>query len=282
MQAVQERSSELRPDQVVAREVAVGERRRLADIVEQRRHPDDRSLGRRRVHRAQRVVPQVLARDLVLGDAALGGKFGRDVHQQPGLGQHAQPDRRHRCRQQLAELHRDPLAGQVADQPGMCLDPGQRRGLDPELERGCEPHRPDHPERILLEAHAGVADGPQEPPLDVGQTVVRVDQPRRIARSCAPCHGIDREVAPGEVDLDRVAEFDPVRPPEIGVLVVRAEGRDLEVGHRRAGPPPSRIDSRRRHPGTAATTCSGRAFEARSQSAGTRPRTTSRNEPPTT
>ena len=78
MQPVEERAGQLRADRVVTEEMAVGERRRLADVVEQGRQPDDRARGRRRIDRSQRVVPEVLARDLVLGDPALGGELGRD------------------------------------------------------------------------------------------------------------------------------------------------------------------------------------------------------------
>ena len=71
-QPIEERAGQLRPDGVVADEVAVGERRRLADVVEQRGQPDDRARRRRGVDGPQRVIPQVLAGDLVLGDARAG------------------------------------------------------------------------------------------------------------------------------------------------------------------------------------------------------------------
>ena len=51
----------------------------------------------------------------------------------------------------------------------------------------------------------------------------------RTARIGAPRHRVDREVAAGEVGLDRVPELDAVRAPEVGVVVVLAEGRDLDV-----------------------------------------------------
>ena len=43
-----------------------------------------------------------------------------------------------------------------------------------------------------------------------------------------PGQGIDREVTPREVNLDRVAELDTMRPAKVGVVVIGAEGRDLE------------------------------------------------------
>ena len=62
-----------------------------------------------------------------------------------------------------------------ADQRGVGGDRGQRRGLDLELERGREPHRADHPQRVLAEPGAGVADRPQDAAPEVGDAVERVD-----------------------------------------------------------------------------------------------------------
>ena len=49
-----------------------------------------------------------------------------------------------------------------------------------------------------------------------------------MTRLRPPRHRIDREVAPGEVQLDVVAELDAVWSPEVGVVVVGPERRDLE------------------------------------------------------
>ena len=76
MEAVQERARQLRADRVVADEMTVGEGRGLADVVEQGRQPDDGARGRRGVDRPQRMVPQVLARHLVLRDPTLGRQIG--------------------------------------------------------------------------------------------------------------------------------------------------------------------------------------------------------------
>ena len=51
---------------------------------------------------------------------------------------------------------------------------------------------------------------------------------RRPPGSDPPGHRVDREVAAGQVQLDAVAELDPVRSPEVGVVVIRPERRDLE------------------------------------------------------
>ena len=148
-----------------------------------------------------------------------------------------EPDRRRRCGQQLVELGRDPLPGEVRHELGVVGERAERRRLDGELEGRGEPNRPDHPEGILPEPRRRVADGPEDPGVDIGQPVVRVDERGGLAGSRAPGHRVHREVAAGEVELDRVAELDPVRPPEVGVVVVAPERRDLEDARRRDAPP---------------------------------------------
>ncbi len=80
-----------------------------------------------------------------------------------------------------------------------------------------------------MEALGGVADGPQGPSGEIDLATVRVDEPRRLAGLGAPGHRVDREVAPRQVQLDGLAELDPMRPAEVGVVVVGAEGRDLDL-----------------------------------------------------
>ncbi len=118
--------------------------------------------------------------------------------------------------------------GQVGHQLGSCLDSGKRSRLDAEPQGRRKTDGPNHPKRVLLEAGARVTDCPQHAGAGVGQTSVQIDECRRFAGAGAPCHRIDREVAPGEVEFDGIAELDPVRPAEVGVVVVRPEGRDLE------------------------------------------------------
>ena len=228
--------------------MAVGEGRGLADVVEEGRQPHDRSVRRDRVDRAHGVIPEVLALDLVLRDAALGGEVRRDRRKEPGVGEQAEPDRRNRRAQQLVQLGRDPLPRQVPDQLGPCPDPGQRPRLHREPERRRQPDGSDHPERVLLEAGARVADRAEHAGNHVGETVVRVHERRRLAWSRAPGHGVDREVAARQVEFDGVAELDAVRSPEVGVVVVGPEGRDLEdlaVTPDGDGPEPVLVDGAR-------------------------------------
>ena len=156
------------------------------------------------------------------------------MDEQVRVAEEPEPDGRDRCREELVELGRDPLAGQVADQRRAGLDPGQRRRVHAESERRGEADGPDHPQGILLESDPRVTYSAQDTRCRVGATVVRVHDDgdlavRRPARIGAPGHRVDREVAPRQVGLDRVAELDTVRASEVGVVVVLPEGRDLDV-----------------------------------------------------
>ena len=228
------------PDRVVVVEVAVGERRGLADVVEERRQAHDRPRRGCGVDRAQRVVPEVLAIDLVLRDAALRGELRRDDREQPGLGsaRRSPTDGRGAARRRI-ELRADPLAREVVDERGVGADRVQRRGLDLDVERRREPHRPEHAQRVLAEPGAGVADRPQDAAAR-GRRRRRTGRRSRVHRANrrpsagrsvaarAPRDGVDREVPAGEVGPEVVPELDPVRPPEVGVVVLGAERRDLE------------------------------------------------------
>ena len=102
-------------------------------------------------------------------------------------------------------------------------------GFDLELERRGESDGADHPQRVLLEPGRRIADGAQDAGSRIERPAVRVDQRGRLARAPAPGHRVDREVAARQVGFDRIAELDPMGTPEVGVVVVGPEGRDLEM-----------------------------------------------------
>jgi hypothetical protein len=203
-------------------EVAVGLGGRLADVVDERREPDDR-MGDRRVDRSQRVVPEVLAGDLVLGHAGLARELRQDRVEQPGRGHQPQPDRRPLRREDPIELHGDPLPGEVGGERGARGDRRERRGLDLEAERRGEPDGPEHPQRVLLEPGTRIADRAQRPGGGIGEPAERVDEARGLARRGAPGHRVDGEVATREVGVERRPELDPMRPAMVGVIVIAAE-----------------------------------------------------------
>ena len=238
-----------------------------------------------RVHRPQACGPTGPRPRSCSGGCRAGRRGPAEMGaSSPVSRQQPQPDRRHRSPEELVQLGGDPLARQVRDQLGSCLDPGQRRGLDRRT-RGSPTAGPPgpsgaHPPRTVA---LGIADRAQHAARRASASPsYGSTNARRLARPRAPGHRVDREVAPRQVELDRVAELDPVRPPEVGVVVVGPERRDVEDLAVAPDRRPSRTGSRRRRPGSSSTIRSGRASDARSQSSGVRPRTTSRNEPPTT
>jgi len=150
---------------IVADEMAVGQRGRLADVVDKRREaqPDiARSQPRGRIGRGQAVRPQVHARCLVLGDAALRIELRQCVLQDPGIRQDRQRARRFSGVQDLAQLVTDSLRRNVLNARGRRAHRGQGRGLDLEVELRRQPRGPQQPQRVLVKAHARVAHRAQQ------------------------------------------------------------------------------------------------------------------------
>ena len=272
-------------DDVVVVEVPVGQGGGLADVVDEGGEADDGPRGRGGVDGPQRVVPEVLAGHLVLRDPALRGEVGRDDRQQPGLLREPQPDRRPGRREQLLQLRPDPLPGEVGDQRGMV--PGWRPASrarsrtpawPPAGRRGSSAARPRGTGRRGRRRRAGSRRSRSARPPN-GSTSAFGPASPAVA---PPRDGVDREVAAGEVGHDVLAELHAVRPPEVRVLVLGAEGGDLEHvvvatdGH---GPEAVLVD---RAVEQSSRSRSGRASVARSQSAGSRPPRASRRDPPTT
>ena len=111
---------------------------------------------------------------------------------------------------------------------GVRADRGQRRWLDLERQRRCKPDGANHPQGVLFEPGVWVAHGPETSPGRIRDAVVRVDEARWFARPRAPGHRIDRQVAPREIQLDRVTELHVMRSPEVRVVVIAPERGDLE------------------------------------------------------
>jgi len=108
--APQQSVGEAGADHLVVVEVPVGQRRRLPDVVQQRGQPHHRPVRRRGVDRSERVIPQILARDLVLGHAALGREIRRQHGEQSSVERQAEPDGRLGRSQEFPQLHPDPPA----------------------------------------------------------------------------------------------------------------------------------------------------------------------------
>ena len=93
-------------------------------------------------------------------------------------------------------------------------------------ERCGEPDGADHPQRVLLEPCRRVADRAQDARGDIGAPVERVDS-AGAGRAVASGLGVAPQAIALTVKSRRarssssdVAELDPVRPPEVGVVVV--------------------------------------------------------------
>ena len=256
------RPGEVGADRVVPEEVAVGEGRRLADVMDERGEPDERPGRRGRIHGPQRVVPEVLARHLVLRDAPLRGQVGRDAREQARLGE-------------------QPQARSTGVRPRAACR-ARRRSVRPTGGRRVRPGRRSRPASSASTSNSSVAASrtartirsasssnrragsptarrsraPMSATPSYGST-----SPGVAARSARAPHAIalHGEVAAREVELDRVAELDPVRAAEVGVVVVGPERRDLEDIVAVDARPRSRTGSRRRRPGEGLRSASGSA-----------------------
>ena len=224
----------LRADRVVTVEGPIGEGRGLADVVEERGEPHDRPVGRGGVDGPQRVVPEVLARRSC-------SAARRAAPRAPAAGRRAGP-----CRPQ-PQPDRRPAAPRAASRSSAATRSPERCGAS----RACSADRRER-RRFDREVRASPRAGPRGPcagrprwnrragsPTARRQPAARSASPsngstsvgrrgRSSGRRRAPGHGVDREVATGEVRAEVVPELDAVGPAVVGVLVVDPEGRDLE------------------------------------------------------
>ena len=198
--------------------------------MQQRREPDTCRLPGGAIDRPERVVPEVLAFDLVLRHAHVARRDpGRSrpagpssaISRRPIDGRSAARSRRH--------LHRDALARQVPDEllafsliagPAWPIRSAKSSVAASRTARTIE-------DGILIEPLGGVADGPQRSSRQVGLAAVRVDEPRRLPGLGAPGHRVDREVAPRQFELYRLAELDPCAGGSLRSRG-RCGGRDLD------------------------------------------------------
>ena len=120
------------------------------------------------------------------------------------------------------ELLTHPLGGQAPDLARAAEDrlPGQR--FDAEAETRREPERAQGAQAILAHARLGIPDGAQH---SRGEVALPAKWVAQFTQRRGPCHRVDREVAAGQVIVERDAELD-VRMSAVG-LHVAPEGRDL-------------------------------------------------------
>ena len=236
VEAVEELLRHVRADRLVTSERPFVDRRRLAEVVEQRGEPDHGPARRRRVDRAERVVEEVLALDLVLGHATLRVELGQDDGQEPGLG-HAGAARSRagprpaasrappRCARRRRGRPARAFARIAARVAGSIAKSSTAASRTARTIRRASSRNRAAGSPTARRTRASTSATPSN-----GSTIAGVGALPAApfpAGAGAPRDGVDREVAAGEVELDVVPELDPVRAPEVGVVVVGPEGRDL-------------------------------------------------------
>src|SRR5690606_35668914 len=127
-----------------------------------------------------------------------------------------------RLPQDLPELLTDPLGREARQLRHRRNERTPRRPFDLEDEVPGEAECTQDPQVVLGKTVRGVPDGPEPAGPEVLQPQERVAD---LARERVPGQRVAGEVAPREVFLDRIREFDPgVAPVRLDVA---AEGRDL-------------------------------------------------------
>jgi len=96
--------------ELVLMEVAIGERLRLSDVVKEAGEAQDEIVRRRRVDGRERMLEDVLRRDLVLRRLLALLELGADDREEADIREHPESDRRTRGAQDLRELLIDALA----------------------------------------------------------------------------------------------------------------------------------------------------------------------------
>ena len=164
----QQALGELSPLVLMTDEVAVGQGRGLAEVVEQSGQAQEGVRTRKRVGGAERVVERVAGEALGLRHAAQRGQLRQQDPQQPQLFEAPEcsggwP----RGGEQAEQLVANALAGERRRLGGVATNGGLGGRLHHEPEAGGEADGAEHAQRILGEARIGVADRPQHARLQV-------------------------------------------------------------------------------------------------------------------
>ena len=210
---------------------AVGhpERRRLADVVQQRaggqRHRGIAQL----FEQQQRVRPHVAFRMEFrrLRDALHGHYLGQDVAQQSGLVQKLEAAPCAAFRQDARQLVADTFGRNFHDQ---AVQPLQRRhggGFDLEAQPGRESHGADQAQVVFLETLVRVADGAHHA---AAQVLPASREVQHLVRIGIQQQRVDRKIAPHRILPGIAFEAHRIRTPAIAVAGVAAERGHLHLG----------------------------------------------------
>ena len=105
----------------------------------------------------------------------------------------------------------------------MTVNAHPRGRIDGKAQHRREPQSPQNAQGILLKAAVWVSHAAQDAPLQVLPSAEGVPQLSPEVQR----HGVDREVPPRQVLLQRAGEGDVLRPPVVVVFAVHPVGGDL-------------------------------------------------------
>ncbi len=182
----------------------------------------------------QRVLVDVLVAVVLVDLEAQRRQLGQHVVGQAGVDQHLEPRPRLRRDQQLAQLVAHPLGRHDRDPVGHVDDRRARGGVDGEAELARRTaRRASSAAGRRRTTGAGPPGSAARPAARSREAVERVDE-RQLRH--ADRHGVDGEVAAGQVALERVAERDLrlARRRVVRVGAVRGDLDDDVLGQRRA------------------------------------------------
>ena len=157
-----------------------------------------------------------------LVEADHGADLGYGADEDLGLG-HERPAHATGAHDAV-DLLADALECDVLEAVGAAHERLLGGGLDLEAEAAGEAHGPQHAQGVLVESELRGAHGANQTRPEVRKAVKRVEK--------APLgvigHGVDGEVAPGQVERDVVDEGDLVGMASVGVGALDAVGGDLD------------------------------------------------------
>ena len=217
----------------------VAARARLADVVEQRGQPGDTEVvgrapsstagGRTFSTTAIVWLSTSLWRWIGSCSSRRAGSSGRKCSARPVSTQNHRPAAGWSSTISLSSSSRIRSADTISQPSGAGHDGGYQAGLRFEAEAGDEAGGAQHAQRVVAEADLRGERGAQDAVGQVERPAVGIDQHRMAVGRAGQLEGdgVDREVAPSEIVVDRVGERH-LRLARVVDVDVGAKRRDLE------------------------------------------------------
>src|SRR5690606_29157092 len=130
-------------------------------------------------------------------------QLGEETLEDAGLEEDLEPDGRLRRGDDLLELVGDALHAEDLDAAGLLLHRAERLDVDREAELGGEAGGAEHPERVVLERGARIERRAEPLADEVDDAAEGVEEVAEALGVEGEGEGVDREVAPGLVVLER-------------------------------------------------------------------------------